>query len=434
MPPKKKARPEAGATGKFLAAIGGELRAQEAQRQAQQGRTILRRLNRTEYERTMHDLLAIETPLASLLPADTPTHGFDTVAEGLRLSMLQIEKYLEAADAALDAAIDFSPEPEHGTKRYFFKDEKNVRTNLDKPIEAERDYKSGRQHRHLFRQLEDAVVFFNEGYPAAEVRQFSSKAAGLYKIRISGYGYQSSGRPIPMRVYTDNYREKQLLGWFEMPADAPRVVELTVKLPARVNLRLEPNETGFDAKGQGIYQVPVAEFTGAGLALQWVEVEGPLLESWPPPSVKALFGETPVTKIEETRKNRDKRVAYELAPEDARVAAKAALERFATRAFRRPLEPGEADRFVKLATDALDAGEQFVSAFRVGIRGILTSPQFLLFDERPGRLDDYALASRLSYFLWSSMPDEELLRLAADGKLHEPKTLRAQTERMLASE
>lgn len=434
MPPKKKARPEPGATQAFLATIGGELRAQESQRQAQQGRTILRRLNRTEYERTMHDLLRIETPLAALLPADTPTHGFDTVAEGLRLSMLQIEKYLEAADAALDAAIDFSPEPDHGTKRYFFKDEKNVRTNLDKPIDSPAEDKSGRGHKHLFRQLDDAVVYFNEGYPAAELRQFSSKAAGLYKIRISGYGYQSDGRPIPMRVYSDNFREKQLLGWFEMPADQPRVVELSVKLPNRVNLRLEPNETGFDAKNQGIYQVPVAEFTGPGLALQWVEVEGPLLESWPPPSMHAVFGDTPVTKIEDTRKNRDKRVAYEVTPEDPRAAAKAALERFATRAFRRPPEPGEVDRFVKLTTDELDAGQPFVSALRVGLRGILTAPQFLLFDERPGRLDDFALASRLSYFLWSSMPDDELLALAAKGTLHEPKTLRAQTERMLASE
>jgi hypothetical protein len=434
MPPKKKDRPEAGAARAFLASIGGGLGADESQRQAQQGRTILRRLNRTEYERTMHDLLGIETPLAALLPADTPTHGFDTVAEGLRLSMLQIEKYLEAADVALDAAIELSPEPEHGTKRYFFKDEKNVRTNLDKPLESPAEDKSGKKHRHLFRQLDDAVVYFNEGYPAAEVRQFSSKAAGLYKIRISGYGYQSDGRPIPMRVYTDNYREKQLLGWFEMPADAPRVVELTVKLSGRVNLRIEPNETGLDAKNQGLYQVPVAEFTGPGLALQWVEVEGPLLESWPPVSVQNLFGETPVTKIEDTRKNRDKRIAYELAPNDPKAAAKAALERFATRAFRRPLEPGDADRFVQLAAEKLDAGESFINAVRIGVRGILTAPQFFLFDERPGRLDDYALASRLSYFLWSSMPDEELLRLAAKGALHEPKTLRAQTERMLGSD
>jgi uncharacterized protein DUF1592/uncharacterized protein DUF1588/uncharacterized protein DUF1587/uncharacterized protein DUF1585/uncharacterized protein DUF1595 len=431
MPPKKKERPNPKAARDFLANIGNELRAFDARREAEIGRTVLRRLNRVEYERTIQDLLGIATPLAALLPADTPTHGFDTVAEGLRLSTLQIEKYLEAADVALDAAINLGPEPERITKRYFFKDEKGVRANLDKPETAEADDKSGRRHRHLLRELPDAIVYFNEGYPAADVRQFSAKAAGTYRIRISAYGFQSKGQPIPMRVYTDNYREKQLLGWFEMPPDQARVVEFTATLPARVNLRIEPSETGVDEKGQNVYNTPVSAFTGAGLALQWVEVEGPLLESWPPASMKKLFGDTPLTKIDETKKNRDKRTAYEFALNDPKASAKAAIERFATRAFRRPLEPGEADRFVKLVTNELDAGRPFIDSMRVGFRGVLTAPQFLLFEERPGKLNDYALASRLSYFLWSTMPDDELLAAAARKNLAQPKVLRAQVERML---
>jgi hypothetical protein len=434
MPPKKKSRPDEKAAREFLANIGNELRDFQKQRQAEMGRTVLRRLNRLEYERTMQDLLGIATPLADLLPADTPTHGFDTVAEGLRLSTLQIEKYLEAADVALDAAINLAPEPERIVKRYFFKDEKGVRANLDKPEGSPADDKSSNKHRHLLRELPDAIVYFNEGYPAADVRQFSSHAAGKYRIRISAYGYQSKGQPIPMRVYSDNYREKQLLGWFEMTPDAPRVVEFTATLPAHINLRIEPSETGIDDKGQNIYNVPVDGFTGAGLALQWVEVEGPLLENWPPASMKNLFGDTPMTKIDETKKNRDKRIAYELTLDDPKASAKAAIERFAGRAFRRPLEPGEADRFVKLATDELDAGRPFIDSMRVGFRGVLTAPQFLLFEERPGKLNGYALASRLSYFLWSTMPDDELLSLAQNGKLNEPKTLRIQVERMLKDE
>jgi hypothetical protein len=86
---------------------------------------------------------------------------------------------------------------------------------------------------------------------------------------------------------------------------------------------------------------------------------------------------------------------------------------------------------VKLTTDELDAGRSFIDSMRVGLRGVLTAPQFLLFQERPGKLDDYALASRLSYFLWSTMPDDELMRLAASGGLKDSKKLRAQGERML---
>lgn len=436
MPPKKKARPEAKAQAAFLASIGGELRRFDAQQKAETGRTVLRRLNRNEYERTMQDLLGIVRPLARLLPEETPAHGFDTVAEGLRLSQLQIEKYLEAADVAIDAAIEFGPEPERQVKRFFLKDEKGVRSMLDKPETAEADDKSGRKHKHVLRELPDgSVVYFNEGYPSADIRQFSAKGGGTYRIRISGYGFQSKGQPIPMRVYTDNYREKQLLGWFEMPPDVPRVLEFTATLPDRINLRIEPSETGVDDKGQNPYNTSVYSFTGAGLALQWVEVEGPFVEQWPPASMKALFGDTSLTKIdEETRKKNkwDKR-AYELKPADPRADAKAAIERFAARAFRRPLDPGEADRFVKLTTDELDAGRPFIDSMRVGLRAILTAPQFLLFAEKPGKLDDYALASRLSYFLWSTMPDDELLRVAAIGKLSESKTLRAQVERMLAS-
>jgi len=431
MPPKKKARPDARAQQAFLTQIGAELRSFDAKRQAATGRTVLRRLNRVEYERTVQDLLGIATPLARILPEETPSHGFDTVAEGLRLSQLQIEKYLEAADAALDAAIVLGPKPERTTKRYSFKDEKGVRANLDKPDGSPGRDGSRNKHRHLLRELPEAIVFFNEGYPAASVQQFSAKVAGTYRIRISGYGYQSQGQPVPMRVYTDNYREKQMLGWFEMPADAPRVVELIATIPERVHLRLEPSDTGVDEKGKNVYNVPIAEFTGSGLALQWVEIEGPLIETWPPTSVKKLFGDTPLTDVPRPKNSKEQKIAYEFALDDPKAQAKAALERFATRAFRRPLDPGEADRYVKLVSDELDAGRPFLDAMRVGFRGILTAPQFLLFEERPGKLDDYALASRLSYFLWSTLPDDELLTTAAQKKLTDPKTLRAQVERMM---
>ncbi len=435
MPPKKKPRPEEAALKSFLGNVGGALRAMDSAREKESGRTVLRRLNRVEYERTVQDLLGIPTALAEMLPADTPMHGFDTVAEGLRLSTLQMEKYLEAADAALDAAINLGPEPKQFNGHWLLKDEKGVRQNLDTPEGKQTnpvDPKS--KHRHLLRELPDAIVFFNEGYPAAQLQQMGGHPAGRYKIRISAYGHQNPGRTLPMRVYSDNYRDKQLLGWFEMPPDQPRVVEFVANLRANDHLRIEPTGTGADDKGRNVYNVRAAEFTGAGLALQWVEVEGPLEQAWPPASLKRLFGSTEAKKIEDPKRKGDKRIAYEVVPEDPKGAAKQGIEQFAARAFRRPLDAGEGDRFVKLVTDELDAGRPFVDSMRVGFRAVLTAPQFLLFQEAPGKLDDYALASRLSYFLWSTLPDEELLGIAAAKKLSDPATLRAQVERMLKSE
>lgn len=434
MPPAKKERPEAGAQKKFLAAVGQPLHDAQAKQQATAGRTILRRLNRNEYENTVQDLLGISTPLAGILPEDTPMHGFDTVAEGLRFSQLQMEKYLEAADTAIDAAINLGPEPEQVKKRFFFKDEPGTRKHLDTPVGAVTDkFNPDRKHRHLLKELPDAIVFFSEGYPPAEIKQFNPRTAGQFRLRISGYGYQTEGRPVAMRVYGDNYREKRLLGWFEMPADKPRVVEVVGLLKANEHLVIQPVDVGVAKGGQGVFNVGAESYTGSGFALQWVDIEGPLMPSWPPPSVKNLFGDTPVKRIEENpqRRNRNRSIAYEILPEDARASATTLLTSFAQRAFRRPLQTGEADRFIKLVITELDAGVSFSDAMRVGFRAVLTAPQFLLFEEKAGKLDDYALASRLSYFLWSSQPDAELLKVAAEKKLSQPEVLKAQVARLI---
>jgi hypothetical protein len=101
------------------------------------------------------------------------------------------------------------------------------------------------------------------------------------------------------------------------------------------------------------------------------------------------------------------------------------------RAFRRPVAEEEAAPFIALVASSLEAGQPFEAALRAGIKAVLASPKFLYFRETPGPLDDYALASRLSYFLWSTMPDETLFALAKSGELQRPQVLRAQVERML---
>jgi hypothetical protein len=111
------------------------------------------------------------------------------------------------------------------------------------------------------------------------------------------------------------------------------------------------------------------------------------------------------------------------------------LRQFARRAFRRPVMEEDIQPILARVRQRLEAGYTFEQAVRVGLKAVLVSPQFLFFHEKSpkegGKLDDFALASRLSYFLWSSMPDEELFRLAADQKLHQPEVLRQQVERLL---
>jgi hypothetical protein len=178
----------------------------------------------------------------------------------------------------------------------------------------------------------------------------------------------------------------------------------------------------------------VKDWKVPGMALEWIEIEGPLFEQWPPQSVSRVFGDSSVRKLEKKGAwTQNGPIAYELAPENPKSASADAIQRFAQRAFRRPLQDGQADRFIALAHSELDSGRTYEQAMRVALRSILISPKFLMLEESPGKLDVYALASRLSYCFWSSPPDEELLELAKSSKLSEADVLRAQVDRLLDS-
>ncbi len=437
MPPAKEPRPDAKEQGAFLASLNDLLHKEDSRREMTTGRTVLRRLNRVEYERTVQDLLGIDLPLAGLLPEDTPMHGFDTVAEGLRISQLQLEKYLEAADAALDAALSPKEMPEKVKGRFSYKDEKSILKNLELPDDPPTDPKKKySRQRQTFRLLPDGVVMFTDADYLLGLSQFRVRHTGTYRVKVSAQAYQSAGKDINMRLYGNNFRVKRLLANFDFPPDKPRVAEFTARIENGEHLLLTPTNVGYDEEGKRLQDYDTtAGFKGRGLAVQWVEVEGPLeAEQWPPATVVRLFGaENVKTKDPNDPKKpwAKKGMTYEVAPADPQGQVRVVMERFATRAFRRPLEPGEADRFVKLAQDSMSSGESFQYATLLGMRAVLTAPQFVLFDEAPGKLSDYALASRLSYFLWSTLPDEELLKLAAEKRLGQPDVLRAQVERML---
>ncbi len=402
--------------------------------QKHEGRTVLRRLNRREFENSLHDLFGVDIDIQHLLPEDGRSEGFDTVADGLRISAVQLEKYLEVIDLALDDCLRLTERPEIFNKRLRYHDEKEVRENLD-TAEDHVDPVSGSRHRRLFRELDNAIVFISHGYSPDNLRQFAPPATGLYRIRVSAYSVDSRGEPIAMRVYANDWKSNRLLRYFVLEEDKPRIVEFTSKLTVNEHLRFAGFGIGIDDEGKSVWNVEsVKDWKVPGMAIEWIEVEGPLLDQWPPENISRVFGANSVRKLNgRGRWTNQGHIQYELAPDDPKAASSNAIEKFASRAFRRPLKPGEADRFIQLAHAELDRGRSYEQAMRVAIRSILVSPRFLILDETPGRIDDYALASRLSYCFWSSPPDDELLELAEQGKLSSPDVLRGQVDRMLNS-
>ena len=433
MPPKKKSeRPTEAERTAFKNALGNFIARHDDTQRAGLGRVVLRRLNRVEYENTIHDLLAIDIPLAEMLPVDGSAHGFDNVSEGLRLSGSQIESYLVAADRALDAAINFGPKPESKTQRFSYLDLPQIRENLAKPTGS--IGKDGERHQQNYRALRDALVIFpNETYGGTNLRDTRAPVSGKYRVRLSAYAYQSTGHPtVVAKLMGQNYNPNRtrVAAAFDLPPDKSRLAEVTLRMDEGEYFYLSGAGCDYAADGTHVQNIGGEKFTGSGMAVQWVEIEGPLIESWPPPSMHRVFGDLEIKPVEKPKRRERSFEVFSANPEED---GNRLILAFAQRAFRRPVAKEELSRYLQLAQEAFAERGDLESALRRAYKTILVSPEFLFFQERPGKLDDYALASRLSYFLWSTMPDDELLRLAAERKLHESATLRAQTERLLAS-
>jgi hypothetical protein len=376
---------------------------------------VLRRLNRAEYENTIRELLGVQVELKDLLPPDSSAGGFDNVGDALHTSSFLIERYLEAADKALDVAIANGPQPPVIKKRFSCRDERQVKVATES----------------VYRHLEEALVLFSSSpWNAVTLGQFYPPDRGRYRFRISAHGLQSPAKPVTFRVEAGPMlmgTKNHLIGYFDAPPDRPAVVEFVDHLEARSTIRLLPYGL---ANAQTVNRIGAEKYEGAGLVVQWIEVEGPLHEAWPPESHRRIFGELP----QGPSGLRDFRNRVEVLSQDPLADADRILRRFTRRAYRRSVTDADVQPLVALVQKKLGEGHSFEQAVRVGLKAALVSPEFLFLRERPGRdgkLDDFALASRLSYFLWSSMPDEELLGLAEQSKLGQPEVLRRQVERLL---
>jgi hypothetical protein len=487
MPPKKQVRPPAKDTAAMLKSLRESLLKADAARLAGTGRTGLRRLTRVEYENTMRDLFDLPgIALQQNLPADGMAHGFDKNHDALDLSHVNLAKYVEAAEQTLDHAIATRPQAptslktrlslldRGGAAPYLSMQGDVVLLRNQQPDPA---YPPAGEHKHIdqgaherlgsyetdssvgvFRREDESVNYYFRGH--------TTIYPGRYRVRTALWSFQwDKGKVLPSRgteaarlavvQLTGDGRGGQhpnyTVGYYNAPSLAPA--------EHAFEAWLNHNEImGFDVASLA----PVANysrkghamaFTGPAIAVDWMEVEGPLNDVWPPRSHRLLFGELPLAEFiakdrpnekAPARKNWEKtwlhlgknkpepeKLLWTVRSENPLADADRLLAGFLPKAFRRPVAADVRQSYVAKVEERLKAGDCFETAMRWAYRAALCSPDFLYHVEPAAKLDDFAIANRLAYFLWNSLPDARLTELAASGKLHDAKTLRGEVERLL---
>lgn len=486
MPPKKKNRPKPEELAKFTHAISADLVAAEQSRAAIEGRATRRRLNRYEYENALRDLLqAPWLQVKNSLPEDGEAYRYNKVGDALDMSHVQMNRYLAAADYALRQVIANRLErPEAKITRYYAREQRSFMGPMKFSVfntsperasfpmlgnQPQPEVRAGKAPAtvgagdHKKRDLE-AVGVVASNYEPIEPKfnQFKAPMAGRYKIRLNAFSVwvgpskavlgKDGKMPSPASVkwwipdlddVTLGHRSEPITIYSEQPPrllrhlgnfDAqptPAVNELDVWLLEGETIRPDPSRLFRSRPGASRWQNPLAEKDGQpGVAFRWLEVEGPLVDDWPSAGHRLLFGNLPLKKTEETAVGTATVEVMSASPESdaARLMAN-----FLTQAYRRPVASGEVRRFLVVVEGVLKSGGTFADAMITGYTAVLCSPEFVCLEEKPGKLADYAVAARLSFFLTNSTPDPELRALAAKGKLHQPAVLRAQADRLLNS-
>ncbi|MEY4483474.1 MAG: hypothetical protein RL693_926 [Verrucomicrobiota bacterium] len=394
MPPPKKTQPARADVEKVLALISPRLLETDRARRE----VVQRRLNRNEYENTMRDLLGIDIELKNLLPQDQQAGGFDNNGDALALSTEAMQGYLEAARCSINAAIMVGERPKTET----FK--------VDSLKKVQQYFAEG-----SYSLIDGRVVIYttssDSAYSKISTRDHRVPVRGRYRFKFQA-AKQDSTDPLCFTVSASTFSgldaTHKNLGYFELGPE-PRMFEIEALLEAKSAIQ-------FFAVGLPNYlkKKPGAVYAGVGFGE--VEVTGPLIDKWPPESYTRLLGTTDL-------KN------------GTLADAERILREFLPRAFRRAVAEEEGARFFSLIKSRMELGRSFQESLSSGLVGVLCSPGFLYLREDPRpdtrRITDTELASRLSYFLWSTMPDGLLLDLAAKQQLSIPKTLHAQVERML---
>jgi len=489
MPPEEKKQPSVAERQQVIDWITGRLEIAYAEAKSTNRKTVLRRLNRDEYNRTVRDLLKLEDTLADpteSFPPDETEENFNNIGSALITSDFLLQGYLDAAEAYIERASRLGPKPT--VESYHF----------EAPFYTARNRWDGKdvagKFQHIRKNTTDQDGFMwleklEEGVPESGYYKLRFKAQAINRVYPYPEEIVGTRKSEPLRVDviagSRQYGELEFrtssdrrVADFVIADEAPEWYEASIWLDAGYQPRLTfpngPNRVkpirktlvrnypehfqefihNWTIPGDGLYPYPIEEaeqrridavaariatevgdvlttegtsnkfnrrdgwaafyrgYEGPRIRVFEIDLQGPFYDSWPPPSYRALFGE-----FEPTMGN-----------------ARAILRRFASDAFRRPVSDDKLDILQSLVKRENESGTSAFEALKIGFRAILCSPDFLYLQEPEGTLDSYALASRLSYFLWSNRPDKELLDTAADGSLMDPRILRRQTLRLLADE
>jgi hypothetical protein len=401
MPPEGKPQPGQEAIDRFTGWVKAALAKVDCSSQSNPGRVTIRRLNRAEYNNTIRDLVGVDFRPADDFPSDDVGYGFDNIGDVLTLPPILFEKYLEAAEKIAETAIMAGA------------------SGANVPVkswEAERlpDSEGGQVHPSGGR------ILCSQG---AVTLDHTLSVDGEYVVRVRSFGQQAGPDPVRVALQVDGRTSRTVV---------VKAVEGDAQAD-ELRARFRAGRHTFGVAFLNDYyneDDPDPTNRDRNLVVESIEIQGPYPTKdvpLPEPHRRIIF-KTP------TR-------------EDRSEVAREVVERFATRAFRRPVTPGEVARLVKFVDLALENGDSFERGVQLAVQAVLVSPQFLFrveLDLRPQRqgrqpakpadaplISEFELASRLSYFLWSSMPDDELFDLAHGGKLREGDNLERQVQRML---
>lgn len=379
--------------------------------------TVLRRLNRTEYENTMNDLFGVELDVQVDLPEDGRYHEFDNVGSSLGLSSVHLKRYMTVADRFLDAAIVNSVGPPE------------LRS-------VTADYRDHKKMGKTFRQLDDgAVARFSGGYLLdGQLQKAGARVRGWYRITVDAYAYQTE-KPLTFAVLAKTYAnggQTDYLGYLSVPPKNAKPVVLDAFLEKGYFLVIDP---------YGIYDAEqykrktIDGYTGPGLAVKSATLEGPLKVEFPSRGHRLVFDGIQRTEIPTRRPTDRQRRGYKprftITSDDEIQDVRQSLIRVASAAFRRPAKDEDVARYVTLFQKERGEGKSFEDSLRTAVVAIFCSPNFLYLPEASAQLDDHDLAVRLSLFLTRSKVDDELMKVATSGRLNSDAELRRQTERLL---
>jgi mono/diheme cytochrome c family protein len=490
MPPNGQPRPNAEQTRTITAWVASRLRDVELAARNAGGRIPMRRLNRDEYANTVRDLLKLDErivrPLIEELPADGQAEGFDRLGVALFFDQTQIERNLAVASQIANLAIVTEPPKTNRLENRFELD--RLRPPPDQvPVfpgfehTIPRGAKDRFIHPDHIEIIQGGPTYRKEYEGWGVVAHFAIARVvtqdGYYRFRIRAK-VDDRGRAVANKFKLRYALDSPIQVEQEAPLDPSGVTETMIFLRGPMNgevkgpqvfnmlwnhtekavitepkykevfsdwtrlrglLERAATERAPQAKVDALkaeraeVEKRLNAWTGVAhiynpamdvdklsrLLLESIEIEGPIQQQWPPPSHRIL--------LFDGDERRDPEYVREI------------FKRFLPRAYRRPVTNDEVESVVAVVQQAQTTGKlAFHDALRMGLQRILCSPAFLFLSEPAGdqsqrrKLNDYELASRLSYFLWSTMPDDELLAVASQGKLGSPEILDAQVTRMLA--